>query len=158
MPHRRVVIDVSEQRARLMDGEKLIKIYPISTSANGVGCEFGSSKTPSGRLKIHKKIGSGEAIGTVFRSRIPSGEICTETPRSSLWQSREDLVLTRILWLEGLEPSNSNTLDRFVYLHGTNQEHLLGTPASHGCIRFSSQNIQELFELVEEGTEVVILG
>lgn len=153
----KIVISIGDQTARLMDGEKQLKAFAISSSINGTGCEFGSNATPLGRFKIYKKIGEGCVVGTVFKSRIPTGEICTESPRNELWQSTEDLILTRILWLEGTENANANTRDRYIYLHGTNQEHLLGKPVSRGCIRLSNNDVVELFALVEEGTEVNIL-
>jgi hypothetical protein len=151
-------VDLKDQRAFLMENNKEIRRYGISSSSFGVGFEVGSNKTPTGKFKVHKKIGKGEPEGAVFRERNPSGEVCFENPRSPLWQSSEDLVLSRILLLDGCEPENSNTLERYIYIHGTNQEHLLGKPASHGCIRMSNRDVIDLFGLVEEGTEVVILG
>jgi len=158
MPNRTIHIYIGDQRAAILENNTQIKIYPISSASLGIGFEMGSNKTPTGKFRVHKKIGHEHPEGTVFRSRVASGEVCGENPRSSLWQSSEDLVLSRILWLEGCDPENSNTLDRYIYLHGTNQEHLIGTPASHGCIRLRSKDIIELFELVDEGTEVQIFG
>jgi hypothetical protein len=157
MDSRKIIIDISRQKARLMEGDEPIKIYSVSTAANGTGCELGSQMTPLGRFIIYKKIGTNCEAGTVFKNRIPTTEICTENPLSPLWQSTEDLILSRILWLDGIEDMNANTKDRYIYLHGTNQEHLLGQPVSHGCIRFSNKDIIELFDQVEEGTEVLIL-
>lgn len=117
---------------------------------------MGSHKTPLGRLRVHQKIGQGAPFGTVFKARVPTGEICTENPKSALWQSGEDLILTRILWLEGLDPENANTLERYIYLHGTNQEHLIGQPASHGCVRFRNEDIVDLYDRVDVRTEVFI--
>jgi len=128
-------------------------MYPVSTASYGVGCNAGSNKTPSGKLRIAEKIGHGCAVGTVFKGRIPTGEIWTEQGGPA----GADLILTRILWLEGCEPSNANTKERYIYLHGTNHEQLLGTPCSHGCIRLSNKDILEVFDLVPEGTEVEII-
>ncbi len=153
----KIVISISDQIARLMDGERQLKFFAISSATNGTGYVLGSNTTPLGRFKVHKKIGEDCVVGTVFKGRVPTGEIWTDSPSSPLWQSSEDLILSRILWLEGVEDVNANTKDRYIYLHGTNHEHLLGKPASHGCIRFGNNDIIELFALVEEGTDVLIL-
>jgi hypothetical protein len=102
---------------------------------------------------VANKIGHDLALGAVLKSRIPTGEYWSATSVAS----EEDLVLTRILWLEGAEEHNANTKNRFIYLHGTNQEHLLGKAVSHGCIRFSNQDILEVFEFLSEGSEVEIV-
>ena len=90
-------------------------------------------------------IGDGEPLGTVFRSRLPTGE-------NGLGAPDEDLILTRILWLEGAEPHNANTRERYIYIHGTNHEALIGEPASHGCVRMRNADIVELFGMVAPGT------
>ena len=87
--------------------------------------------------------------GTIFRSRVPLG------PEDPL-PSTKDLVMSRILWLDGLDDHNANTRDRFIYIHGTRHEDKIGTPASHGCIRMRNTDVVELFELVDETTPVVI--
>jgi len=125
------------------------KIFPVSTAKAGASNVDGSGGTPTGKFTIADKIGHDEPVGTIFDSRLPVG----------LWdrgESSEDLILTRILTLDGCEPANKNTLQRYIYIHGTNQESLLGTPASCGCIRMSNANIIELFELVEIGDTVLI--
>lgn len=152
----KIVIDINTQTACVMDGESPLSTFAISSALKGTGSEIGSHATPLGRFKIYRKIGDACALGTVFKSRVPTGEICTDTPNNRLWQSTDDLILSRILWLEGLDDNNANTKDRYIYLHGTNQEHLLGSPASHGCIRLSNKDVIELFDLVKEGTEVII--
>jgi hypothetical protein len=152
----RIVIRIDAQEADLYEGEALIRTYKISSAAKGLSCEKGSDCTPTGMLRIARKVGEGCAPGTVFRARVATGEIWSNDPTNPLCNSTEDLVLTRILWLEGCEPHNANTLERYIYLHGTNQPHLLGTPASHGCIRFSNSDIEELFEHVAVGTLVEI--
>lgn len=90
-------------------------------------------------------------MGMIFRGRLPTGTVSQQG-------GSDDLVLTRILWLEGLDPENANTRDRYIYIHGTNQEHLIGTPASHGCIRLRNGDMIELFGRIAEGTPVEILG
>lgn len=146
---RKLVVYVNRQEAELIEDEKVLKTYTISTAANGISCEAGSNCTPSGVLRVAKKIGAGLPQGTVFRARVPVSEDWSAN-------SQEDLVLSRILWLEGTEEKNANTLGRYVYLHGTNQEHLLGTPASHGCIRFGVSEICEVFDELFEGDLVEI--
>ena len=123
--------------------------YPISTSRFGLGSEEGSLKTPLGRFQIGEKIGADFPEGTVFRSREPL------SPNESTGLT-DDLVLSRILWLEGLEEHNANTRERFIYIHGTNHEDEIGEPASHGCIRMKNSDLIALFERVPLGAEVVI--
>lgn len=107
-------------------------------------------------MRVASKIGQGLPIGTVLNARIPTGEIWSNDPGSPMASSSEDLVLSRLLWLEGAENHNANTFKRCIYLHGTNHEHLLGKPASHGCIRFSNQDIIEVFEALQAGNKVRI--
>ncbi len=109
-----------------------------------------------GKLRVASKIGQGLPIGGVLRTRTPTGEIWSVDSTNPLSSSEEDLVLTRLLWLEGAEDHNANTFQRYIYLHGTNQEHLLGQPASHGCIRFSNQDIVEVFDAIQVGNEVEV--
>jgi lipoprotein-anchoring transpeptidase ErfK/SrfK len=106
-------------------------------------------KTPIGRFRVAEMIGHGMPRGTVFQSRMPL------KPDDPL-PPTEDLVTSRILWLDGLEEQNANTRDRFIYIHGTKHEDKIGKPASHGCIRMRNADVIELFELVDEGTPVVI--
>ena len=126
------------------------RCYPVSTSRFGLGSEPGSLRTPLGRFRVHEKIGGGAPLGTVFKSRVA-------LPENGLRSTAEDLILTRILWLEGLEPHNENTLGRYIYLHGTNHEKLLGQPASHGCVRMRNADIVELYDLTEVGTGLWIV-
>ncbi len=145
----RLRVDVGRQALDVLRGELIEKTYIISTSKYGLGSEPGSFRTPLGRFQIAEKIGQGAPLGAVFKSRLPTGEISDSG-------GEDDLILTRILWLDGLEEGNANTKSRYVYVHGTNQESLLGTPASHGCIRMSNRDIAELFEEIPEGTSVEI--
>src|SRR5206468_12228007 len=151
MQSARTKIDVSVRDQRLIltrDGEKL-RSYPISTSRFGIGTEEGSLKTPLGNFRIAEKIGDNAAQGTILKARGAPG------PADSL-PDTEDFVTTRILWLDGLDEHNANTHDRFIYIHGTKHEDEIGTPASHGCIRMRNADVIELFELVDETTQVVI--
>jgi lipoprotein-anchoring transpeptidase ErfK/SrfK len=144
-------VSVPEQRLDLLAGEEILASYPVSTSRFGQGSEEGSSKTPLGTFRVSDKIGAEAPLGTIFRGRVPLG------PEDPLPQT-EDLILTRILWLDGMEEHNANTRDRFIYIHGTNHEMEIGRPASHGCIRMRSTDIADLFDRVPAGTEVVIAG
>ncbi len=106
-------------------------------------------KTPLGRFRIGEKIGDEFPNGTIFRSRLPLGP--DDPPPST-----DDLIQSRILWLDGLEEHNANTRDRFIYIHGTNHEEEIGQPASHGCIRMKNADLIALFDQVPLGAEVVI--
>jgi len=142
-------VDTGTQSLRLLRRGEILRIYPVSTASAGLGFEPGSNKTPTGRFRIAEKIGHGEPPWMVFKSRVPTGEIARPG-------GDEDLILTRILWLEGLDPENSNTRERYIYFHGTNREDLIGTPASHGCIRLHNDDMLGLFAVVKEGTAVEI--
>ena len=145
----KIQVSVREQRLTLRSGRKKIAAYRVSTSRFGLGSKEGSFKTPTGKFRVAEKIGDGAEPGTVFKSRRPV--------KATLKMLRDDdLVMTRILWLDGLEPRNANTHGRYVYIHGTNHEEDLGTPASHGCIRMRNADVIELFDRVEEGTPVEI--
>ncbi|HJT80515.1 MAG TPA: L,D-transpeptidase [Chthoniobacterales bacterium] len=143
-------ISIADQELRLRCGGRLTRTYPISSSRFGLGTEEGSLKTPLGRFRIAEKIGSGMPPGTIFRSRIP---LRPEDPLPDT----EDLITSRILWLEGVERHNANTKDRYIYIHGTKHEARIGEPDSHGCIRMRNADVIELFDLVQEGTPVRII-
>ena len=144
-------IDVARQRLEVLREGHVHRSYAISTSRFGLGFEHGSNKTPLGRFVVGEKIGAGAALGAVFRSRQPTGELASQG-------GEEDLILTRILWLAGLDEANANTRERYIYIHGTNQEELMGTPASHGCVRMSNADIKEFFDETPEGTVVEIVA
>lgn len=146
---RHIHVSIRKQLLTLREGEAALKTYPISTSRFGVGSEEGSNKTPTGQFRIAEKIGADMPLGTVFRSRIPLGPDDPLPPT-------EDLVTSRILWLDGLDDDNTNTRERFIYIHGTRHEHKVGTPDSHGCVRMRNADVIELFDLVDEGTPVAI--
>ncbi len=142
-------ISVPEQRLDLISGEEILASYPVSTSRFGLGSEEGSMKTPLGKFKIGEKIGGDFPAGTIFRNRQPFA------PEEIVLPS-DDLIVSRILWLDGLEEQNANTRDRFIYIHGTNHEEEIGQPASHGCIRMKNDDLIALFDQVPLGAEVVI--
>jgi len=150
-PGLRIVVSVPEQRLTLVSEAGLAASYPVSTSKVGLGFEPGSLRTPTGAFTIAEMIGGGAAPGAVFRSRECTGEIAEQG-------GEEDLILTRILWLSGDEAANANTRERMIYIHGTNQEERIGSPASHGCIRMRGADIIDLFARVQPGTRVEIVG
>ena len=147
---RRLIINLDDQALHVFEGESCIRQFRISSATKGMGFVLDTYRTPTGRFRIAGKIGTGEPVGTIFKTRIPSGQ----------WQpgdeSKADLILSRILLLDGLDPENANSLERCIYIHGTNHEDKLGQPASHGCIRLGSAEMVELFDTVEEGDEVII--
>jgi len=142
-------ISIRDQRLTLMEDEIPIRNYPVSTSRFGIGTEEGSMKTPTGRFRVAEKIGGGLPSEAVFQSRVPL------KPGDQL-PPTEDLVMSRILWLDGLDEHNANTRDRFIYIHGTKHEDKIGRPASHGCVRMRNIDVVDLFELVDEGAHVTI--
>lgn len=147
----RLEVSIDDQKLRVFRDSELIREFIISTSAKGIGFGEGSFRTPTGRFRIADKIGEGAATGTIFRSRQPEG----------IWNpadgaAEDDLILTRIIRLEGLDPENANTYDRYIYLHGTNREDQLGLPASHGCIRLGNTDMTVLFEIVSTGDSLTI--
>lgn len=147
----RLEVSMDDQTLKVIQGGVCIREFSISTSAKGMGFVEGTYRTPTGRFRVSEKIGDGEASGTIFKSRISVGQ----------WSPGEtsdgDLVLTRILRLEGLDALNANTLRRNIYIHGTNREDMLGGPASRGCVRLANAEMIELFNLANEGMEVEIL-
>jgi L,D-transpeptidase YbiS len=136
-----------------------LKTYRVSTSKHGAGETRGSFKTPRGRHVVRAKIGAGAPLNAVFRGRRATGEIYTEElARSNLGR---DWILTRILWLSGTEIGRNrlgpvDTMRRYIYIHGTPDSELLGSPGSIGCIRMANSDIVELFDLVAAGTIVDI--
>lgn len=150
-PRCHIRVDVGAQTLRVTRGRKVLAEFPVSTSKFGLGSEEGSHRTPTGRFVVREKIGAGEPPWTIFRSRVSTG-LRAEAG------GQEDHVLTRILTLDGIDPDNANTLARYVYIHGTNQEHLVGTPASHGCVRLRNADMVALHDIVEPGAAVTIVA
>jgi lipoprotein-anchoring transpeptidase ErfK/SrfK len=142
-------VSIRDQLLTLKDDEAQVRTYPVSTSRFGIGTERGSFKTPIGRFRVAEKIGGEMPAGTIFRSRVAlkPGDPLPPT---------EDLVMSRILWLDGLDEHNANTRERFIYIHGTKHEAEIGSPASCGCIRMRNADVVELFDLVDRDTPVII--
>ena len=155
-----LVVECSRQRLTLLQAGRPIASWPVSTSRFGLGSRAGSNCTPLGKHRIAEKIGEDAPLGTIFRSRQDTGQLA-EIHRDQT-DVEEDLVLTRILWLEGLEPGRNqgpgvDSKQRYIYIHGTNEEGLIGQPASHGCVRMRNEDVAELFSRVPVGTPVTIL-
>ena len=146
-----IVISARDQKLALLDRGNVMAIYRVSTSKFGLGDWQRSSYTPLGKLEIAKKIGDNAPPGAVFKDRRRTGE--TVLPDSP----GRDPIVTRILWLRGLEPQNANAFYRYIYIHGTPEERFIGMPASYGCIRMRSNDIINLYENVGVGAEVTIV-
>jgi lipoprotein-anchoring transpeptidase ErfK/SrfK len=153
-------VNVGEQMLYLCneDGE-VIAQYPVSTSKYGTGSENGSEKTPLGLHRIKNKIGGAMPINMVFIGREPRGllEDCIKDGM----ELPEDVITSRIMWLEGMEPGRNqggyvDTYNRYIYIHGTSEEDRIGTPASIGCIRMRNADVIDLYRKVEIGAEVLI--
>lgn len=134
----------------LLEDDEILASYPVSTSKFGVGDAPGSYATPVGKLKVKKKIGSGHPSGAVFKSRLPTGEVL------GIDAPGRDPIVTRILWLDGLESRNRNAYDRYIYIHGTPEERNIGQPVSFGCVRMRSRDVIELYDIVGTGAQVLI--
>ncbi len=131
------------------------KTYLISSAKNGLGEIEGSFCTPTGRFKIAEKIGDGLTSGAILVGRKPTGEIYSPSLRQQY--PYRDWILTRILWLDGVEVHNQNTKARYIYIHGTPDEIPMGVRGSKGCIRMHNQDVIELFNLVQTGEDVAII-
>ncbi len=154
-----IKIDITTQQLLLCDGDKPYRQWPVSTAKNGTGEQQDSECTPRGRHLIAKKIGGGCEINTVFVGRVPTGEIYS--PELKQRFPERDWILTRILWLAGIEPGKNQggTVDskaRYIYIHGAPDDVVFTTPGSKGCIRMRNQHIIDLFEHVAVGTPVDI--
>lgn len=154
-PDRIIIVDTEQQKLHLIENRKIIRSFDVSTSKFGIGNRDGSYMTPPGIHRIEEKIGKGAPSGRIFESRNDTGIDWHEG------LTGDNLILTRILRLRGLEEGiNSgpgiDSYERYIYIHGTNQENRIGKPNSHGCVCMRNQDIIELFDSVEEGTIVFI--
>jgi lipoprotein-anchoring transpeptidase ErfK/SrfK len=146
-----VLVSVAEQRLALVEDGVIVKKFRISTSKFGLGDGLNSYKTPLGRLRICGKLGEDLPVGAVLKRRHFNGEVISRNARG------RDPIVTRILWLEGIEPGNKNARTRCIYIHGTPQEQMIGTASSFGCVRMRSQDVIEVFDAVPIGTSVTII-
>jgi lipoprotein-anchoring transpeptidase ErfK/SrfK len=158
-----IQISISDQTLSFIDKNNLIKQYSISTAKNGVGEKMDSECTPRGKHIITEKIGEGCEQNAVFVGRIATGEIYEPALREL--HPERDWILTRILWLSGMEDGknkgevegmNLDSHDRYIYIHGSPDDVSMGHPGSRGCVRMRNVEIIELFDLIELGTEVYI--
>jgi len=155
-----IKINVSKQLLSLFDESgALLQQYPVSTSKYGTGNVNGSEKTPLGLHRIKDKLGGAMPVNEVFIGRVPQGNL--EECQNRGVDLPDDVIMSRILWLEGMEPGRNkggyvDTYQRYIYIHGTNHEGDIGTPASIGCIRMRNQDVVDLYRLVEVGSEVLI--
>jgi lipoprotein-anchoring transpeptidase ErfK/SrfK len=149
-----MVVSVPEQRLALIDKERgaVLATYPVSTSKFAISDAPGSRGTPLGELEVAQKIGTGAPAGAVFKSRRRTGEIL---PPDS---PGRDPIVSRILWLRGLESQNRNSYGRYIYIHGTAEERMIGQPASYGCVRMRSADVMQLYNVVGSGARVSIVN
>ncbi|MGB5209814.1 MAG: L,D-transpeptidase [Gammaproteobacteria bacterium] len=157
--NRRIEVDLAAQRLRLFEGGCEIRAYAVSTARRGAGEQRNSECTPRGRHVIRARIGAGLPSGAVLVGRRPTGEVW------SLDLARRhpdrDWILSRILWLSGTEPGRNrfgavDSMQRYIYIHGTPESEPIGVPASHGCVRMTNADVIELFDLVRVGDRVDI--
>lgn len=146
-----IVVSIADQRLALVENGEPVAQFPVSTSKFGVGDQPGSYATPLGLLEVASKIGANAPLGTVFKSRTATREILRPNARG------RDPIVTRILWLRGLEKRNARAYDRAIYIHGTPVERLIGRPASYGCIRMRSRDVAHLFNSVNVGTRIAVV-
>lgn len=159
MTEPKIEIALRTQELCLTDAEGIVRRYPVSTSKHGAGEKSGSLMTPRGRHRIRAKIGGGSPPGAVFVGRRPTGEIWS--PELARAHPGRDWILTRILWLSGLEKGfnrlgDVDTMRRYIYIHGMPDGEPVGRPASIGCVRMRNADIVELFDRVSVGILVVI--
>jgi L,D-transpeptidase YbiS len=154
-----ILVDLQTQCLQFADGHGSERVYPVSTAAKGAGERNGSGCTPRGLHRVRCKIGAGCAPGAVFRGRRWTGEIYSDA--LARCSPGRDWILTRILWLTGLEPGRNrggevDTLRRFIYIHGCPPCEPMGEPRSHGCIRMHDADLIDLFDKASVGTLVEI--
>ncbi len=146
-----VRVSIRDQKVALVEKGKSFKVYPCSTSKFGVGDRPGTYATPVGNLRVASKIGAGAPAGSAFHGRQRTGEIVKpNTPG-------RDIIVSRIIRLDGMEAENCRTFDRAIYIHGTPEEVNIGRPASYGCVRMKSKDVIDLFDQVPVGTPVKIV-
>ena len=156
----KIRIDADKQELTLLEGDKVIKRYAVSTAKNGLGEKNGSFCTPRGRHIVRAKIGAGHPAGTVFVRRRPTGEVWS--PEMHAKYPGRDWILTRILWLSGTERGKNrlgdvDTMRRYIYIHGSHDLAEMGKPGSIGCVRMRNKDIVELYDLVPPYTPVEIV-
>jgi lipoprotein-anchoring transpeptidase ErfK/SrfK len=159
-PTPRILVHLDSQMLELLDGDRVLARYPVSTGSNGAGEERDSGCTPRGRHRVRLRIGEGCPANTVFVGRRPTGEIYSADLAAA--EPDRDWILTRILWLTGTEPGRNrggrvDTLRRYIYIHGCPDSAPLGVPRSHGCIRMRNADLVALFDRVRAGAVVDVV-
>jgi len=154
-----IKVSIDEQRLQYLEAGHVVMDVAVSTAANGPGEIMHSECTPRGRHRIRAKIGAGAPANTVFVGRRASGEIYT--PELKQQHHDRDWMLTRILWLCGLEPGKNrfgdrDSMRRYIYIHGCPDEDAMGMPSSHGCVKMRNSEVIKLFDRVPAGTQVLI--
>lgn len=154
-----IEVDIAKQTLSLVQRGDIIWHRQVATARNGPGEHNGSLCTPRGWHVIRAKIGAGCPANTVFVGRRPTGEIYSPQLRAQF--PERDWILTRILWLSGLEPGRNrfgevDTMRRYIYIHGCPIEDEMGIPSSHGCVKMHNEDVIDLFDRVEAGTRVWI--
>ena len=147
----RVIISVRDQKLMVVENGQRAGVYPVSTSKFGLGDRWGSMATPLGWLQVAEKIGDHAPPGAVFHKRRFTGEILAPNAPG------RDPIVTRIIWLRGLERSNANAFNRCIYIHGTAEEKSIGKPSSYGCVRMSSKDVTEVYAQLPLGALVKII-
>ena len=147
----KAIISVLKQKMYVFTGVNHYCVFPVSTSKYGLGDDLGSYKTPVGLFVVKTKIGEGLKPGIVFKSRQPTAEVVRPNAPN------RDPIVTRIIWLQGLEKRNQHAYQRCIYIHGTPQEKELGHPASFGCVRMASKDVIKVYEMLSENTRIAIL-
>lgn len=150
-PRGKMIVSVKDQRMLLLDEDnRPVRMYPVSTSKFGLGNRKGSNRTPLGKMTVARKIGGNLPSGAVLKSRRFTGEVLRPNAPG------RDPIVSRILWLKGEEAHNRNTYRRFIYIHGTPEERMIGRPASYGCIRMRSADVIDLYNRVDAGAEIMV--
>ena len=140
-----------DQKLMVVENGQRVAVYPVSTSKFGLGDRWGSMATPLGWLQVAEKIGDHAPPGAVFHKRRFTGEILPPNAPG------RDPIVTRIIWLRGLEPSNANAFNRCIYIHGTAEEKTIGKPSSYGCVRMCSKDVTEVYSQIRIGALVKII-
>lgn len=145
-----IVVSVADQELVLISRDKVVKRFPISTSKFGTGDAIGSYRTPLGQTFVSAKVGDGLPAGAVIKNRNATGEIVNANAPG------RDAIVSRVIWLRGMDGTTANTRDRCIYIHGTAEERLIGRRASYGCIRMRSKDVIALYGLIHVGDHVRI--
>lgn len=155
----RILVNIAEQRLQLLSDDRVVMDVAIATAKNGPGEQRGSECTPRGWHQIRAMIGGDAKPNTVFVGRRSTGEIYSPELRQSF--PGRDWILTRILWLSGLEPGKNrlgsvDTMRRYIYIHGCPDDDVMGIPSSHGCVKMRNADVIALYDAVTAGTRVFI--